>query len=105
MDTEVLQVIALFSAIASRVVELLFKPIFDKLNWDKFWLAYIAVLVGAALAYYTGRDAFPALLPPMGRVLTAVLGGVGPGLIYDLLDGGGKIVAQYLNMRVLTAEK
>lgn len=72
--------------IIENLVEKIIKPIWEHFALDKFWLAYVALIVGAALAWFTGLNAFPVFTESetVGRVLTCLVVGLGPSAIYDM---------------------
>ena len=52
------------------------------------YFKYPVFIVGGLFGWFLGQDAFPmfsATVPWLGRMLTATLGGVGPGFIYDII--------------------
>jgi len=85
---------------ANRIVEGLIKPLFDRLEWDKFWLMYVSWAISGLLAALGEIDLFGAIFPTaiwgflpgrvVGIILTAVVTGGGANLINDLLDAIGK---------------
>ncbi len=87
MNTEVLATIAGLSGVVAKIIEITVKPIFDKFSWDRFWLAYVSLVFGGVLTWFTELNAF-TIFPNalVGRALTTVVGAIGPGAIYDTLD-------------------
>lgn len=87
-------VAALFMAtVCNRLVDGLVRPVFVRYNLDKFWLMYIAWIVGGILAYLTGVNLFAGLLPDdtTGKILTAIVCGGGANLINDLFKTGAQV--------------
>jgi len=80
---------------ASFVVAKIFNAIKDRMGyrWEnlsdvaKEFSGYGMVVVSALLMWLTGLDMLPgfdAVLPWVGRVLTCVIAGFGPGVVYDV---------------------
>jgi len=87
MNTEVLATIAGLSGVVAKIIEITVKPIFDKFSWDRFWLAYVSLVFGGVLTWFTELNAFPLFQTVLvGRIMTSVVGAVGPSIIYDTLD-------------------
>lgn len=88
MDMGAMGAAIVAAIVLMRVVEQVVKPFFERYELDKFWLPYIALVVGGVLAWFTGLNALPvfAVSPVVGRVLTCLIIGLGPSFIYDLLD-------------------
>ena len=86
---ELLTIASFLVGTTNRIVEHIIKPIFEKLNWDKFWLAYVSLVVGGGLVWLSGVNLFAAYLPDplVGRILTAVVAGGGATLLHDVFDG------------------
>jgi len=65
-------------------------PIWEKLNWDKFFLMYVAWALGGALVFVSQVNLFSAYLPPeqalLGRILSALVAGGGANLLHDQFD-------------------
>lgn len=74
--------------VSMRLVEEIVKPAWEKAALDKFYLKYVALLIGAGLAWFTGLNAFPVFAESalVGRVVTCIVVGLGPSFIYDLID-------------------
>ena len=77
---------AFLATITNRLVEGLIKPVFVKYKLDKFWLMYIAWLIGTALVFATGINLFVGVFtdPIVGLILTALVAGGGANLLNDL---------------------
>lgn len=88
MDTGAIGAAVVAAIVLMRLVEQIVKPFFERYALDKFWLAYITLVVGGVLAWFTGLNALPVFAesPVVGRVLTCLIIGLGPSFIYDLLD-------------------
>jgi hypothetical protein len=89
VNAGLLAMAAFLATVTNRLVEGLIKPVFDKFKWDKFWLMYVAWVIGAALVFATGINLFPGVFvyPVIGQVLTALVAGGGANLLNDLFDG------------------
>ena len=91
------QVVLMFAAIATAVVEKFFKPIrsFVMDRWPAsnvgvlldFTTPYVAWVISGALVYYGKVNLVPAdiLSPTLGVLVTAVASGFGANAIHDLL--------------------
>lgn len=93
MDEVPMLVTATFlSVVANRLIEALVVPIFDKFKLNKFWLVYIAWVVGGLLIGLSGVNLFADYLPneTVGLVLTAIVCGGGANFINDLFGDGEK---------------
>jgi len=99
-----------FLIIASnRIVEGLFKPLFERFKWDDFWLMYISWAIGGLLVSLGEINLFSTVLPAVvwgflpghvvGIVLSALVAGGGANLINDLLKslGGPKSGPQVMH--------
>lgn len=86
--------------VANRIVGGLIVPIFEKRNWDKFYVMYVSWLVSGLLAALGEINLFAAIFPSMiwgilpggvvGIILTAIVAGGGANLIDDLVDAIAK---------------
>lgn len=81
--------------VAAFVVAKIYQAIKDRMGarWEnlsdtgKEFAGYGMVLVSASLMWLTGLDMLPgfnAVWPWAGRVLTCVVGGFGPSVVYDV---------------------
>jgi len=90
MDIELLGAAVVAAFVVMRLVESIVKPIWERVGLDPFWLVYVAMAIGAGLAWFTAINAFPIFSPVnplVGRILTCLVIGLGPSFIFDLLDG------------------
>ena len=81
---------AMFMAlVANRLIEALVVPLFEKFQWDKFFLQYISWAVGSGLVALSSVNLFTAYVPNayVGLVLTAIVCGGGSNIIADLFGG------------------
>lgn len=87
-EAQVLAVVIGFMVLANRLVEMLVTPLFEKFEWDKFWIMYIAWVVSGVLVAFSQVNLFEAFIPNqiVGLVLTAVIAGGGANLLHDLVD-------------------
>lgn len=90
MDIEVLGAVAIAALVLEKLFEAIFGPLWKKFEWDNLYKLYAAMVVGAAVGFLTGLNAFPvfAMSEMAGRVLTALAIGAGTSFIYDLIDKG-----------------
>ena len=87
MTTETFAAVAFLILVVNRLVSGLFTPIFDKFGWDKFWLMYVAWVLGAALTIVAGLNLFASYLPAtVGLILTGIVAGGGSNLLHDIFD-------------------
>ena len=93
-DVEVLGVVAGMMILANRLVAALVDPLFDKYNWDKFYLMYPAWILSGVFVWLTGVNLFAAFIPNVlvGQILTAVVAGGGGNILHDLTDQGATFV-------------
>lgn len=81
--------VAIFLAlVAERLVAAFITPIWEKFEIDKFWLLYVAWVVGGGLVWLSGANVFAEYLPsPLaGKILTSIVAGGGANLLHDLFD-------------------
>ena len=85
---ETLTTAAFLATVVNRLVDGFITPFFDKYDADKFWLKYIAWIIGGVLVFLTGIDLFAGVFvyPIAGQVLTAIVAGGGANLLHDLFD-------------------
>jgi hypothetical protein len=84
----VLSIVIGFMVLANRLVAALITPFFDKYNWDKFPLLYIAWAIAGVLVFLANVNLFAAFIPNelIGKILTAIVAGGGSNLLHDLTD-------------------
>jgi hypothetical protein len=82
-----IETLAFLAVIINRLTEILIKPIFERQNWDNFYIVYVTWILGFMLVMLTGIDAFDGLFKfaVVGPILTALIAGGGSNLIYELL--------------------
>jgi hypothetical protein len=84
-----LLVIASLVIVVNRFVSGFLTPLFDKFELDKFWLQYIAWILGGIVIFLSGVNVFAEVLPAyplVGLVLTALVTGGGANILHDLTD-------------------
>jgi ABC-type Mn2+/Zn2+ transport system permease subunit len=88
MDTSVLALVAAVATIGELLVNFFITPIWEKYNWDRFWLKYVAWAVCGGLVALTGANLFPDYFtsPVVGFIVTAIIAGRGSNLLYDIGD-------------------
>jgi hypothetical protein len=93
-EAQVLAVVIGFMVLANRLVEMLVTPLFEKFEWDKFWIMYVAWIVSGALVAFTQLNLFEAFIPNqiIGMVLTAIVSGGGANMLHDITDQGIEII-------------
>jgi len=89
MDVEQLGAAIVAAFVVYKLIDAVVTPLWERAGLDKFWLLYVALVVGAPLGWFTGINAFPVfgVAPVVGRVLTCLVIGLGPSFIHDLQDG------------------
>ena len=89
MNVELLGVAVMASFVIMKLIEAIVSPLWDRLGWDRFWLLYVGLAIGAGVGWFTGLNCFPVFAesPLLGRVLTTLVIGLGPSFIYDIVDG------------------
>ena len=87
-EAQVLAIVIGFMVLANRLVEMLITPLFDKFEWDKFAIMYIAWAVAGILVAFSQVNLFAGVIPNpiIGLVVTAVIAGGGSNLLHDLVD-------------------
>ena len=88
MSFESLAILAVVALLLSKFIDAAIKPVWDKFGLDHFYLLYVALALGVPLGLATGVNAFPifASWPLVGRGMSALIVGLGPSFIYDLVD-------------------
>jgi hypothetical protein len=87
--------LAVFLAVVNeRLIEWFVNPIFVKLEWDTFFLTYVALATGAALSVATGANALnPEKIPALvGTILTALFVGGGSNLLHQIVPQPLKLI-------------
>ncbi len=87
-EPEVLAIVIGFMVLANRLIAALVTPLFEKYNWDKYWLMYASWVLSGILVWLAGVNLFSAFIPSelIGKILTAVVAGGGANLLHDLTD-------------------
>jgi hypothetical protein len=90
---ELLAIVIGFMVLSNRLVAALVTPIFDKYQWEKFWLMYVSWVLAGVLVFLADANLFEAYIanPLIGKVLTAVVAGGGGNLLHDLTDASDLI--------------
>lgn len=96
-DVTLLGIVIGMMVLANRLVAMLVTPIFDKYDWDKFWLAYPAWILAGVFVWFTGVNLFASSIPNalIGQILTAIVAGGGSNLLHDLTDKPSNLVAVF----------
>lgn len=75
--------------VVNRIVEMLIKPVFDRQEWDKFYLMYVSWGLGTLIVALTNINIFFFIdwrFPVVGTILTGIVSGGGANLLHDLAD-------------------
>ena len=83
-----LTIVVFLSVTANRLIDGLITPFFDRYEWDKFILKYVAWFIAGVLVFLSDVNLFTGYLPNalIGQILTALVGGGGANFIHDLFD-------------------
>jgi len=85
---------ALFLAFLAEVLveHFIGKPLEQKAPLlDRWWLIYVALVVGGAICWFAGLNVFGTLMPDMlGRVLTCLIVGGGSELLHSIVNWMGE---------------
>lgn len=88
VDFDVLALVVVASAVLAKLFEALKNRLqrrYDALpDWGREVWGYAAVVFSGALMWSTGLNGLPGFAAPVGRILTCVTAGFGPGLVYDM---------------------
>lgn len=91
VDFEVLAVVVVAAAVIAKLCEAI--KVRLQRRWERLSdqrkedVAGALVIVSAALMWLTGLNAFPGfsqVWAPAGRILTCIVAGFGPSLVYDM---------------------
>ncbi|MCP4128987.1 MAG: hypothetical protein GY753_18300 [Gammaproteobacteria bacterium] len=90
MRGEMLTLIVFLAVICTKIVEAVFEPLITTFAWPKKSLLFIALLVGVALAWFTGANLFAivgiAFSPGwMAIVITGILIGGSGSVLHDVI--------------------
>ena len=91
VDTSVLQMVLVASVVLAQIWDALIAkfPFWERLSdLGRELGGYAIMFINGALIWSTGFDMLPGFgvgWPLLGRVLTCVVGAIGPSLAYDLL--------------------
>lgn len=80
---------AFLTIVVNRLVDMLIKPIFERQEWDKFYLMYVSWGLGTLLVSLTNINIFFFIdwrFPVVGTILTGVVAGGGSNLLHDVVD-------------------
>lgn len=88
VNTDVLQVLVVAAFVLAKLWEIIkermtFWPRLPE--WGREVGGYLIILANGGLMWLTGLDALPGFGPVTGRVLTCVIGALGPSAVYDVL--------------------
>jgi len=87
VDTEVLGLLVVASFVLAKLWEIIKERLafWPRLpEWGREVGGYVIILVNGVLIWLTGLDALPGFAGA-GRVLTCVIGALGPSAVYDVL--------------------
>jgi len=91
---ELLAIVIGFMVLSNRLVAALITPIFDKYQWEKFWLMYVSWVLAGVLVFLADANLFEAYIanPLIGKILTAIVAGGGGNLLHDLTDTSDLVI-------------
>ena len=81
----------LLAVVNKAIVGYLTEPVRKKYpNVDLWWLQYVSLVTGFAIAWFAPANLFVELVPSalVGRILSGALVGGGASLIHDVFDKG-----------------
>ncbi|MHB9032483.1 MAG: hypothetical protein ACYC6L_05495 [Anaerolineae bacterium] len=90
-DFKAFAVIVALSALLMGMFEAILKPSFVKFRIDTFWLFYVSLVLGTPIGWATRLNMIPLFagdIAWIGRAITAVLCGLGPKILYDIIEKG-----------------
>ena len=87
-SAEVIAILIGFVGLVNGFVAGFITPLFDKYNWEKFWLMYVAWVLAGVLVWLAEINLFENYIanPLIGQILTAIVAGRGANLIHDVAD-------------------
>lgn len=87
-DAAIMSMVAGLMVLANKLVDALALPIFEKYDWNKFWLMYVAWGFSGVLVALAGINLFEGVFTNdiVGLVLTAIVAGGGANLLHDATD-------------------
>jgi len=87
-DPEVLAIVIGFMVLANRLIAALVTPLFERFDWDKYWLMYPAWVLAGVFVWMAELNLFLPFIPNelIGKILTAIVAGGGANLLHDLTD-------------------
>lgn len=87
-DATILGIVIGMMVLANRLVAALVTPIFEKYDWDKFWLMYPSWILSGVFVWLTTVNLFAGVIPNqlIGQILTAIVAGGGANLLHNLTD-------------------
>lgn len=84
------------AAVNTAVVNYVAEPVRKRFpEADLWWLLYLALATGFAIAWFAGVNLFAEQIPneALGRILSGILVGGGSSLIHDVFDRpGGEVI-------------
>ena len=86
---EALTIGLFLSVVNTRIIDCLAAPVRQKFpDFDLWWLIYVALISGGAIAWVAGVNLFAGYIDneTLGRVLSCFLVGGGSSLIHDIFD-------------------
>ena len=93
---------ALFLAFLTEVLveHFIGKPLEQKAPLlDRWWLIYVALVVGGAICWFAGLNVFGALMPDLlGRILTCLIVGGGSELLHGIVNWVGGQATRAANL-------
>lgn len=98
VNWDVLALVVVGSAILAKVFEIIkarAKHFWSKLTDEQREIAgYGMMIISGTLMWFTNLNMLPGfsvIWPPLGRVLTCIIAGLGPSAVYDMwIDAPGK---------------
>lgn len=90
LNPSMVSIISGIAILTNRFVTALVTPLFDKYEWKRLYIMYIAWALSGLIVWLTGVNLFETLFEEKyvmaGKILTAIIAGGGANLLHDLTD-------------------
>jgi len=90
LNPSMVSIVSGIAVLTNRFVTALVTPLFDKYQWERLYIMYIAWALSGVIVWLTGVNLFVTLFEEkyvmVGKILTAIIAGGGANLLHDLTD-------------------